>query len=235
MPKVQSVQDPARPEHNRTATDAVSLFEFGSDEAVVREVQQRYVPFFRDAAPVLDIGCGRGIFLQLLADAGIAAAGVDQAEESISACRAKGFQVHQEEVRAFLQRNRQQFGGIFCSHVIEHFGYDDAMTLLGLCHDALRPGGVLALVTPNPEDLSIIGEIFWLDPTHVRPYPLALLRSMVQTTGFDVTHEEQFLGSWRMIGRRNLPAFLLRKLVLGRFYGRPNTLLVAKRKALPSS
>ena len=215
--------------------DSLSVFEFGSSEEVVREVQRRYVPFFRDAAPVLDVGCGRGIFLQLLAEAGIAAVGVDQADESIAASRAKGFQVHPEEMRAFLARNRQQFGGIFCSHVIEHFGFDDAMAVLRLCHDALRPGGTLALVTPNPEDLTIIGEIFWLDPTHVRPYPLALLRSMVQAVGFDVTHEQQFLGSWRMIGRRNLPAFLLRKLILGRYYGRPNTLLVAKRKTLPSS
>jgi SAM-dependent methyltransferase len=211
----------------------ISLYEFGSGEDVVRQIQSRFVELFRGAAPVLDIGCGRGIFLDLLRTAGIEAVGIDRSPESVAACRERGFDVRSEDAHQYLGRSAGQFGGIFCSHVIEHMSYDDAMALLALCRGALRQGGVLALVTPNPEDISIISEIFWLDPTHVRPYPKLLLESMLQAHGFKVTLTRQFLGSWRMIGRRNLPGYLLRRMLLGRYFGRPNTLVVAEKAALP--
>lgn len=213
----------------------ISLYEFGSDEEAVRQVQTRFVELFRNAAPVLDVGCGRGIFLELLRNAGIEAVGIDRSPESVAACRARGFDVHCQDALQFLDGSAGRFGGIFCSHVIEHMSYDDAMAFLGLCHKALREGGLLLLVTPNPEDITIIGEIFWLDPTHVRPYPKLLLQSMLQANGFTVTRAEQFLGSWRMIGRRNLPGYFLRRILLGRYFGRPNTSVLAEKTAAPAT
>jgi SAM-dependent methyltransferase len=208
----------------------ISLYEFGSSEELVRRIQSRFVDLFRDCEPVLDIGCGRGVFLELLSAAGISAVGIDHSEESISLCRLKGFKVHREEAGAFLAGNPLKFGGIFCSHVIEHMGYEEAMNFLKLCHGALHPGGTILLVTPNPEDLTIISDIFWLDPTHVRPYPTGLLQAMLRATGFQVSLAKQFLGSWRMIGRRNIPSYLIKRMLLGRHYGRPNTLVLAKKR-----
>jgi SAM-dependent methyltransferase len=213
----------------------ISLYEFGSSADVVREIQSRFVRFFRGAGLVLDIGCGRGVFLELLRDAGIEAVGLDHAEESVAACRERGFTIHCEDARTYLRQAAGQFGGIFCSHVIEHMAYDDAMHFLGLCHGALRPKGVLLLLTPNPEDLAVITETFWLDPTHVRPYPKLLLQGMLQANGFKVRLAQQFLGSWRMIGRRNLPMYLLRRMLLGRHFGRPNTLVLAEKQTPPES
>jgi SAM-dependent methyltransferase len=211
----------------------ISLYEFGSDESVVRQIQSRFVTFFRGAAPVLDIGCGRGLFLELLGAEGIEAVGIDHSEESVAACRERGFSVTREDARRYLGQAEGRFGGIFCSHVIEHMDYDDAMEFLALCHRALRQGGILLLVTPNPEDITIITEIFWLDPTHVRPYPKLLLQSMLQANGFKVKLTQQFLGSWRMIGRRSLPMYLLRRMLLGRHFGRPNTLVLAEKQGEP--
>ncbi|HEV1995864.1 MAG TPA: class I SAM-dependent methyltransferase [Candidatus Acidoferrum sp.] len=207
----------------------ISLYEFGASEDDVRKIQKPWVDYFRNFGPVLDIGCGRGVFLELLAAAGIEAVGVDHSEEALAACRRKGFQVHFEEACSFQRHSAAKFGGILCSHVIEHMAYDDAMIFLELCHQALRPGGRLLLITPNPEDLAVISEIFWLDPTHVRPYPKLLLKAMLGATGFQVIKEKQFLGSLKMIGRRNLPIYLLRRLILGRHYGKPNTLVLAKK------
>jgi 2-polyprenyl-3-methyl-5-hydroxy-6-metoxy-1,4-benzoquinol methylase len=207
----------------------ISLYEFGSDENVVRRIQRPFVEFFRGAAPVLDIGCGRGIFLQLLSDAGIDAIGLDHSDEAVALCQQKGFQVQREDARIYLGRNPGRFGGIFCSHVVEHMGYDDALAFLQLCSDALRNDGVIVLVTPNPQDLAIISEIFWLDPTHVRPYPALLLKSMLASAGFRVGLHRHFLGDWRLIGRRNLPGYLLRRMLLGRYYGKPNTLVLARK------
>ena len=208
----------------------ISLYEFGSDEEVVRRIQRPFVNFFRDQGPVLDVGCGRGVFLKLLREAGIDVVGIDQSREAVAACQEKGFKVNYEDGRGYLNRNLRQFGGIFCSHVIEHMGYQDALSFLTLCHGALRNDGVLLLITPNPEDLTIISEIFWLDPTHIRPYPLLLLKSMLDAVGFEVTRESQFLGSWRVVGRRRLPGYLFRRLLLGRHFGRPNTLVLARKK-----
>jgi len=210
-----------------------SIYEFGGREDVVRRVQTPLATHFRGHSPVLDIGCGRGIFLQILMAAGIDAIGLDHSDEAVASCREKGFQVHCEDAHIYLTRNEQRFGGIFCSQVIEHLDYEDALALLKLCHAALRPDGVLLLVTPNPLDLSIISEIFWLDPTHVRPYPGALLKSMLESVGLQPTIERYFLGDWRLVGRKNLLAYFFRRMLLGRYYGKPNTMILA-RKSTPA-
>ncbi len=207
----------------------ISLYEFGSDEAVVRHIQRGFVEFFRNAGPVLDVGCGRGLFLELLTAAGIEAVGIDHSSESVMECKKRGFTVECVDASRYLTANPGRFGGIFCSHVIEHMSYEDAMRFLDLCNRALRLGGVLVLVTPNPEDISIMGEIFWLDPTHVRPYPKLLLERMLDANEFKVILTRQFLGTWAMIGRRNIPMYLLRRLLLGKYFGRPNTLIVAEK------
>lgn len=213
----------------------ISVYEFGGSEDLVRSVQRKFVELFQGFDPVLDIGCGRGVFLELLAEAGIKGVGVDNSQESITACQAKGFTVYREEAGEYLQRMPGQFGGIFCSHVIEHMDYARATSFLELCFGALKPGGKLLLVTPNPEDLSVIAEIFWLDPTHVRPYPRKLLVSMLSATDFQVLREHQYLGSWKMVGRRHLPAYIFRRLLLGRYFGRPNTMVLAQKAMPPKS
>jgi 2-polyprenyl-3-methyl-5-hydroxy-6-metoxy-1,4-benzoquinol methylase len=213
----------------KTAAKPISLYEFGSTERVIRHIQKKFVQYFHNASPVLDIGCGRGIFLQLLAEAGIEGIGLDHSEEAATICRSKGFEVHQQEARAYLAQHRRPFGGIFCSHVIEHLGYAEALDLLRLCCDSLRPGGNLLIVTPNPLDICVMSEIFWLDPTHVRPYPTPLLRTMVESCGLQVNVEKHFVGHWSLIGRRRLLGYLLRKLVLGRYYGKPNALVLARK------
>jgi|SRR5882724_1454138 len=211
----------------------ISLYEFGGTEDLVRRAQERFVTHFCSSGPVLDIGCGRGVFIELLAAAGIEALGIDHSQESVTACRKKGLTVYCEEAGDYLRRNPEKFGGIFCSHVIEHMDYDDAMRFLELCRGALEPGGKLLLITPNPEDLSIIAEIFWLDPTHVRPYPKKLLLRMLDAAGFENILDEQYLGSWKMVGRRHLVGYIFRRLLLGRYFGRPNTMVLAKKTIAP--
>lgn len=212
----------------------ISLYKFGGAEDLLRRVQKPFVKYFHGSAPVLDIGCGRGVFLRLLAEAGVPAIGIDHSEESLVACQEKGLTVHREDGREFLSRSTGKFGGIFCSHVIEHMGYEDAVNFLQLCHGALRTNGIILLITPNPRDLAVISEIFWLDPTHVRPYPGLLLKAMLEATGFEVSIEKQFLGDWRMIGRRNLPRYFLRKMLLGPYYGKSNTMVLAKKGEDPA-
>ena len=208
---------------------AISLYNFGGSDSLVRRIQAPLVNLFKGCSPVLDVGCGRGIFLELLSQVGIEAVGIDHSEESVAICRGKGFVADREEANSFLKRSTAKFGGILCSHVIEHMAYEEACNFLELCHAALRAGGLLLIITPNAADISVIGEVFWLDPTHVRPYPKPLLKSMLEAMGFKVLKEKQYLGNWRMIGRRNIPVYLFRRLFLGKHYGKPNTLVLAKK------
>jgi len=213
----------------------IGLYEFGGSEALVKRTQKRFVEIFRHAAPVLDIGCGRGVFMELLRDAQIESVGIDHSPESVAACRQKGFTVFNEDAHQYLSRANAKFGGVFLSHVIEHLGYADGMNLFKLCFNALRPGGTLVVVTPNSADLAVISEIFWLDPTHVRPYPKLLLQSMLQANDFCIKRSGEFLGSWRMVGWRRVPGYIFRRLLLGRHYGKPNTFVIAEKKPQPPS
>jgi SAM-dependent methyltransferase len=205
----------------------LSLYEFGGTETAVRHIQKRFVNRFRGHSPVLDIGCGRGVFLDLLRSAGIDAFGIDHSSEAVQSSARNGFQIQRADCLEFLSETKKIFGGIFCSHVIEHLEYRRATELISLCRQTLRQGGKLVIVTPNPMDLSVMGEIFWLDPTHVRPYPAPLLCRMLDSAGFKIESTETFHSGWRCIGRRNLPAFYFKRLLLGKHFGCENTAVTA--------
>jgi 2-polyprenyl-3-methyl-5-hydroxy-6-metoxy-1,4-benzoquinol methylase len=201
-----------------------------SSEEIVRRVQARFVQYFAQCQSVLDLGCGRGVFLELLRESRIMAQGVDLSKDAVAACRAKGFRIVQEDVLTFLAREESVWDGIFCSHLIEHFPYVQAVSLLRGCHKVLAPGGILVVVTPNSLDLRVMTEILWLDPSHMRPYPLPLLVEMLAEAGVSVQETGTFSGAgWRSVGRRNLLRHWLLRLLLGRYYGNHNAYAVARR------
>jgi 2-polyprenyl-3-methyl-5-hydroxy-6-metoxy-1,4-benzoquinol methylase len=156
----------------------------GSEESV-RERQRFYVPYFRDCRSVLDIGCGRGEFLELMRDAGVNARGVDLDPESVALCRSKGLEAEAADVFDLLSREPNgTFDGIFAGQVVEHMKPAEVPALVRLCGSKLRAGGVLALETPNPECLAIFATHFYLDPTHQRPIPPSLLVFYFEEYGF---------------------------------------------------
>lgn len=79
------------------------------------------------------------------------------------------------------------FHGIHISHVIEHMWGEQAIQLIRDCATALHPGGMLVIRTPNWENRVVRNSSFWLDHTHRRPYPLALLQQMTRASGFNIT------------------------------------------------
>ena len=204
------------------------LYEFGGTEQQVQSYQRRFMKYFSPPGPVLDVGCGRGTFLELLKSKGIEPVGVDSSARAVEICKRKGFErVSEGDALSFLAQAQGQFTGIYCGHVIEHMPPADVAEFLRLSYEALKPGGRLVLVTPNPMDLQVMGEWFWLDLTHVRPYPLALLRSMVAEAGFKTVDGGNFpsvRGS-----RRQLPRYMLLRVLLGRYFGLANTFVVAEK------
>jgi 2-polyprenyl-3-methyl-5-hydroxy-6-metoxy-1,4-benzoquinol methylase len=200
---------------------------FGGSAKQVRRTQRRFVRVFAGHAPVLDIGCGRGIFLQLLRDSGIEGIGIDRYEPAVAACCSQGLTAHVADALDFLSEQPAAYGGIFCSHVIEHLSFDNANCLISLCASALVPEGRLVIVTPNPRDLGVIGETFWLDPTYVRPYPVALLASMLEAAGFEVIERGTFHGG---LPKREWCRAFFYRLFLGPFHGHPNAYVVGQKR-----
>ena len=149
---------------------------FRGSEEYVRNNQRVYLPYLEGRRSVLDIGCGRGEFLDLMREAGIGARGIDLDPESVALCQSKG---HQAEVADLFEWLPEQpggaFDGIVSAQVIEHLPPERLPGMIGLCAEKLAPGGVLVLETPNPECLAIFATHFYLDPTHTRPIPPSLL------------------------------------------------------------
>lgn len=158
---------------------------FRGTEEYVRGKQLVYVPHFAGCAQVLDIGCGRGEFLQVMKDAGIAARGIDSDPESIALCRAKGLDAEAADLFTYLNNLPDTaLDGIYSSQVVEHLPPERIPELVRLAGAKLRGGGVLAIETPNPECLAIFATHFYLDPTHTRPIPAPLMVFYLEEYGF---------------------------------------------------
>jgi SAM-dependent methyltransferase len=152
--------------------------------SLVRERQRPYVDDFRDHGPVLDVGCGRGEFLQLLRDAGIEARGVDADADMVAYARGEGLDVEQGDALAYLQELEDgSLGGVFAAQVVEHLPPQALLRLLELARAKLRPGGVLVAETINP--LSPIAlRNYWADLTHAQPLVPETLALLARQAGF---------------------------------------------------
>ncbi|MCC6858086.1 MAG: methyltransferase domain-containing protein [Bryobacterales bacterium] len=175
-------RSPAAPPPGAPALDFADRFR-GSEQDV-RERQRFYLPYFEGHGPVLDLGCGRGEFLELMRDAGIDARGIDLSPENVALCRNKSLRVAAEDLFTHLSELPEgSLGGIFCAQVVEHLPPARLPELVRLAAARLRPGGLLAIETPNPECLAIFSTHFYLDPTHTRPVPSQLLAFYMQEYG----------------------------------------------------
>jgi SAM-dependent methyltransferase len=165
---------------------------FRGSEATVRERQQFYLPYFKNCRRIVDLGCGRGEFLELLKENGVAGVGVDLNPDAISACRAKSIEAHQSDIFGYLSAQPDEsFDGIFCVHVVEHLAPETLPNLVNLAARKLKPGGLLAIETPNPGCLAIFAGDFYLDPTHQKPVPSRQLDFYLQEAGFtEIEHHE---------------------------------------------
>ena len=179
------------------STDATSAlyaeFEdtFRGPRELIKERQKVYVPFLIEAqvgsssAPVLDLGCGRGEWLELLADHHLVASGVDSNPGMIERCRALGLNVTLGDALTHLRGLPDRSVGAGTSfHMVEHMPFETVIALLDEALRVLRTGGVLILETPNPQNVLVGSQTFWIDPTHLKPIPSQTLHFFVEARGF---------------------------------------------------
>lgn len=134
----------------------------------------------------LDVGCGRGEWLELLQDSGFEATGVDLDEPMLAACRERGLSVHRADAIKYIS-SLPDASQILVSgfHIAEHLPFEMLQTLVEQAYRVLKPGGILILETPNPENFRVSSLTFHLDPTHNHPIPPLLLSFMTEYYGFD--------------------------------------------------
>ena len=194
-----SVVPAGRPEASPTdsvPSPALDYFAFEArmrgSRAEIRDRQRRYVADFSGAAPVLDVGCGRGEFLSLLRDGGIDAMGVDLDADMVDICRSEGLAVERDDALAYLERLRDgSLGGVFAAQVVEHLPPAPLVRLLELVSAKLRPGGVFVAETMNPLSLVALKNYF-ADLTHAQPLVPETLVMLARQAGFRST-ELRFL------------------------------------------
>lgn len=170
----------------------------GSREEIKRRLL-KYIPDAESAAqrcggrPALDIGCGRGEWLELLAERDLKGVGVDLNPVQIEEARAAGLDVHQGDAVEWLRRaGDASFSMITAHHLVEHLPFE---TVAWISREALRvlaPGGILLFETPNPRNILVSTTGFHMDPTHIRPLPAEVLSTLFDTIGFHPV-ESRFL------------------------------------------
>jgi SAM-dependent methyltransferase/molybdopterin converting factor small subunit len=158
---------------------------FRGSEEDIKGRQRIYVPYFEGARDVLDLGCGRGEFLELLREHGINARGVDLDLDMVLLCRDKKLDVARNDAFAYLGAlSDDAVGGIFAAQLIEHLPQRRVIDLVKLCHRKLAPGGALVLETPNPACLMVFADSFYRDLSHVQPIHPDTLKFLFEAAHF---------------------------------------------------
>ncbi|MGH9345994.1 MAG: class I SAM-dependent methyltransferase [Vicinamibacterales bacterium] len=190
-PAVRSGSDAVTPPTRETgprtlsgATYAAFLDTFRHPPPFVEHLFARFADYFASSSPILDVGSGRGEFLEVMRRAGIQAYGVDVNPVLVQRCRAAGLQVVEGDWLAHMSSLQDaSLGGIFSAQFVEHMSCDDLVRFLRLAHQKLRPGGRMAIETLNP-CVNTLMEKFFVDPTHEFPLHPDVLRFFVATSGF---------------------------------------------------
>jgi SAM-dependent methyltransferase len=173
-------------------TDSVNAYKyvgfenkFRGSEADIRERLLKYVEIFEGASNVLDLGCGRGEFLALLAERGISAHGLDINHEMVEACRASGLDAREGDALAYLESIPDgSLGGLIAVQVVEHFPPPYLVRALDTAYHKLKPGSKIVLETLNPSCWFAFFEAYIRDITHAWPLHPETLKFLAVSSGF---------------------------------------------------
>lgn len=161
------------------------------------EIKKRllaYEPFLQilkqqDEKPAaVDLGCGRGEWLEILKQNGFAARGCDVSEEMIKECEKNALEAKKQGAIEFLSElEDSSLALVSAFQLVEHLEFSELCELIKQARRVLKDGGILILETPNPENLRVATLNFYLDATHVKPIPPMLLEYLCEFEGFNNT------------------------------------------------
>ena len=156
------------------------------DERDIKQRLKDYVQFYEGGKSVLDIGCARGEFLELLQEHAIKANGIDINQTMVEYCRKKGLHVEESDALSHLAAlPDNSLDGIFVGHLVEHFTVEELQRFLHLCFAKLQSHKYLILETPNPQSLYTLSHHFYKDLSHRNPLDPEALLHLVKSAGFE--------------------------------------------------
>jgi SAM-dependent methyltransferase len=160
---------------------------YRGSENDVKKQQEPYLQYFRPTnKKVLDLGCGRGEFIEALREKGISAEGIDLNEQMVEICRDKGLACRQADILdTLMEQDDGSLGGIFSSQVIEHLTPDYLGRMIELSYLKLAPSSPIILETVNPLSLFALVQIYFLDMTHQQPIHPQALKFLLECNGFE--------------------------------------------------
>ena len=178
--------DAENPESSKDTNINYFAFEdrFRGPRDEIKQRQLKYLNYYKDCRNVLDIGCGRGEFLELLKENGIKAQGLDIDLNMVNFCKSKELKVNMMDAVAFLEQvEDNSLDGIFIDQVVEHLEPDYLIKMLNLCYQKLMYGYFIILETVNP--LSFVSFAnFYIDLSHVKPLHPETMRFLLEVAGF---------------------------------------------------
>jgi len=176
-------------EETKEQYSAIDYFDFenhfrGSIEEI-KERQKCYLPYFSDKKKVLDLGCGRGEFLQLMKENGIPAVGVDLYADYVDFCnQMQHVEAVQADAISYLKDLKEKVDGIFACQLVEHLSIEQIVTLSEYAYEKLEDHGCFIIETPNPLSLFIFSHSFYMDPSHVKPVHPYTMKYVLEKAGF---------------------------------------------------
>lgn len=157
---------------------------FRGSEDLIKQRHTFYLKYFKKSRSVLDIGCGRGEFLEILKMNGVDATGIDINKQKVGYCKKKNLKVVHASFEKYLSDQPDNtFDGIFASQVIEHLSFDELTTLFRLCFKKLQQDGILVVETVNPHCFPAF-KLFYLDPSHVKPLFPEVVKFFFVSSGY---------------------------------------------------
>jgi SAM-dependent methyltransferase len=164
--------------------------QFRGTRAATKERLRVYLPLLQEAKigvsgnPVVDLGCGRGEWLELLQEEGIQGKGVDRNRVLVEECRQSGLDVVESDLLTYLcSLPDRSAGAVTGFHIVEHLPFELLLTVFDETVRVLQPDGIAIFETPNPQNMLVSTEEFYIDPTHRHPLPSSLLKFVAEVKG----------------------------------------------------
>lgn len=159
---------------------------YRGSEQEIKKQQASYVSYFKKGGKVLDLGCGRGEFIEILEENGIEAEGIDINGQMIEICRDKGLNCQKADIlKKLAEYEDGTLGGIFSSQVIEHLSPSYLRRMIELAYFKLSPASHIVLETINSASVFSLVQIYFLDLSHQKPVHPQTLKFLLESTGFE--------------------------------------------------
>lgn len=157
---------------------------FRGQRDTIKQMQSIFVQFFEGCNNVLDIGCGRGEFLEILKDNGIGAYGIDMDKDMVDYCRSKGLDVEMADALTYLEElDDKSIDGIFLDQVVEHLEPNYMIKMLTICYEKMSYGSRILIGTVNPLSFGSLVN-FYIDLTHQKPIHPLTLEFLLESANF---------------------------------------------------